>query len=293
MKQISHILLSFIVTLLLISFGYAQKADLIFSHSFHVIDVEAECIACHSLAEESAMSSDNLLPDMEACYQCHDEDSECTLCHKDPDNAIAYPRITSYISNFPHATHIANGAECSSCHTGVKDSENISDSHLPSMVKCQTCHDDLEKANYCIDCHAASEDLRPTDHKMDWSKSHGMSSQLVQDCKSCHSENQCLDCHQGDNLDRKVHPLNFVHNHSLSAKGNKDNCYTCHEELSFCSDCHRQELVLPRSHNSAGWSNLSNGGRHARDARMDLDSCQSCHSDTNGEPICAQCHGPK
>ena len=161
------------------------------------------------------------------------------------------------------------------------------------MVNCQTCHSDLEKAGYCIDCHAASEDLRPGDHKMDWSKSHGMSSQLVQDCKTCHSENSCLGCHQGDNLDRRVHPLNFMNNHSLSAKGNKDNCYTCHEELSFCSDCHRQELVLPRNHNTAGWSNLSNGGRHARAAKLDLDTCQSCHSDTNGEPICAQCHGPK
>ena len=293
MKQSSILLLAFLLLILLVSFVNAQKVELIFSHKFHAKDVEAECVSCHVLAEESALAIDNLLPEMETCYQCHDEDSECSMCHQDPENAVVYPRITSYISKFPHATHITNGAECSACHAGVEKSTNIFDTHLPSMVDCQSCHNDLDKANYCVDCHATGEDLRPADHKMDWNKGHGLSSQLIQNCQGCHSENQCLDCHQGDNLDRKVHPLNFVNNHSLSAKGNKDNCYTCHEELSFCSDCHRQELVLPRNHSTAGWSNLNTGGRHARDAKMDMDNCVSCHNDTVSEPICAQCHSAK
>jgi len=290
MKRTSILLLITILIIWSAGMLNAQKLELIFSHKFHAEDAEVECTSCHMAAEESASSADNLLPDMEACFECHDEDSECTMCHKDPENAIEYPRITTYVSKFPHATHVGNGAECSTCHAGVEKSENIMDSHLPSMVSCQSCHGDLDKADYCMDCHSSSEDLRPTDHKMDWAKAHGLSSQLVQDCQSCHSENQCLECHQGDNLDKKVHPLNFANNHSLSAKGNKDNCYTCHEELSFCVDCHRQELVLPRNHNTAGWTTAKTGGRHAKAAKMDMDNCLSCHTDTSGEPVCAQCH---
>lgn len=272
---------------------YAQKVDLIFSHKFHAEEVGADCIACHALAEESVVPVDNMLPEMETCYQCHDEDTECSVCHQDPENAEAFPRITTYIAKFPHATHMANGAECLTCHAGVDKSDNVMERHLPAMAQCQTCHTEVEKTSYCTDCHTASEDLRPADHKMDWLKSHGLVSQLNDNCASCHSENTCLTCHQGDNLDRTVHPLNFINNHSLSAKANKDNCYTCHEELSFCSDCHREQLVLPRNHSTAGWSNLSNGGRHAREAKIDLDTCLSCHNDTTSEPICAQCHSSK
>ena len=272
----------------------AQEVELLFSHKLHAEDVEASCTDCHAAADTSSLSSHNLLPDMDTCYNCHDTDAECSLCHKDPDNAVAYPRITTYIAKFPHVKHVSQEIECSTCHANVAKSDNIFDSHLPTMSSCVTCHSDVEKIEYCFDCHASQEDLKPVDHKLDWTKAHGPASHIDEsNCEMCHSDNQCLECHQQDNLDRKVHPLNYRNNHSLFAKGNKDNCYTCHEELSFCSDCHRQELVLPRNHSSAGWSNLNNGGGHARAAKLDLDDCLSCHNDSNGEPICAQCHQAK
>jgi hypothetical protein len=159
------------------------------------------------------------------------------------------------------------------------------------MSSCVDCHNDMQQVDYCYQCHAQQEDLKPTDHQLTWTHAHGIASQTQEAaCQMCHHENQCLDCHEGDNLDRQVHPLNYKFNHALSAKGNKDNCYTCHENYSFCIDCHRQELVMPRTHASAGWSNLNTGGRHARAAKLDLDSCLSCHSGTGDEPICAQCH---
>ncbi len=270
---------------------FGQKVDLKFSHKLHIEDVGAACTDCHTAADSSTSPTQNLLPNMESCYQCHDEDSECTLCHKDPDNAIDYPRITTYIAKFPHATHIQSSIECTTCHENVAASENILDQHLPHMQKCTSCHTDKEKIDYCYTCHSQNRDLRPANHKLDWLKGHGIASQTMkQDCKSCHTEEKCLTCHQQDNLDRTVHPLNFVNNHSLVAKGNIENCYTCHEEQSFCVDCHRTELVMPRSHASAGWSNTKTGGGHARAARLDLDSCLSCHNVSDSEPVCLQCH---
>jgi hypothetical protein len=286
------ILLSFL--LVCSGLANAQKVELIFSHKYHAEEVGAACVDCHAAADTSSLSSHNLLPDMETCFKCHDSQSECTVCHQDPDNAIDYPRITSYIAKFPHARHIAQKVECTGCHTNINESVNVIDRHLPAMSTCVSCHAQKEAVEYCNSCHAAGEDLKPGDHQLDWAKTHGSASFTSTDnCTMCHTENQCLACHQQDNLDRKVHPFNFRFSHSLSARGNKENCYACHEELAFCSDCHRQELVLPKSHARAGWSNKSSGGGHAREAMLDLDNCLSCHNDTKSEPICLECHRAK
>ena len=269
----------------------SQDVDLVFSHKYHAQTVGAECTDCHAIADTSTSSAHNLLPDMRTCYNCHDSETECSVCHKDPENAVVYPRITTYIANFSHARHLTDKTNCAFCHNGVAESESIFEQHLPTMSACVSCHRNREEADYCFRCHARQEDLEPKDHKLDWTQMHGIASHTKGDeCETCHIESQCLDCHQGDDLDHRVHPLNFRNNHSLRAKGNSENCYTCHEEYSFCADCHRQELVLPRSHASAGWSNTENGGRHARDAKLDMDSCISCHNDLNSDLVCLQCH---
>lgn len=271
-------------------FLFAQELELIFSHKYHAEDVGAVCSECHPV-EASDLASDNLLPDMDSCYKCHDSETECGVCHKDPDNAVAYPRITDYIAKFSHKTHSEKEIECGKCHEDVSASENILEKHLPSMQDCMTCHPMTAGSDYCYVCHDTKEDLKPSDHNLAWEKDHGLLSYGKQgECSSCHHENMCLECHQNDNLDHKVHPLNYENNHGIYAKGNKDNCYTCHEELSFCLDCHRQRMVIPRTHARANWSNTTTGGAHARSAMLDLDSCLGCHSDTMGDPVCVQCH---
>jgi len=290
MKFITVIFMTLVCVPLFSINAWAQESDLIFSHKLHAVEVEAACSDCHQMADTSRTAFQNLLPDMETCYNCHDQDAACTMCHKDPDNAEPYPRITNYIAKFPHLNHVSQNLECSTCHSGIESSETVFDKHLPAMNTCISCHNEIEQVDYCYTCHGAHKDLQPSNHRLDWTKIHGMASQTDDDCKMCHSDNQCLDCHQKDNLDRKVHRLNFRNNHGILARGNKENCYTCHEELSFCVDCHRQEMVMPRTHASAGWSNTSTGGRHARAAQQDLDSCISCHNENISEPICMQCH---
>jgi hypothetical protein len=290
MKKIVCVVLGLLVAFFLSNVSTAQELELIFSHKYHAIEVEAECEACHA-ASASMLSTDNLLPDMEKCYTCHSQDEECSKCHKDPDNAIVYPRITDYIAKFPHSTHAAKGLACEKCHAGVAESDNILEKHLPTMASCTDCHDQLARENYCYTCHNTGEALKPGDHNLAWNKEHGLASYTADNsCKTCHPDDMCLNCHRGDNLDHQVHSLNFVNNHSLQAKGNKENCYTCHEELSFCVDCHRQRMVMPRNHATASWSNTSSGGGHARAAKLDMDSCLSCHSDAAGDPVCVQCH---
>ncbi len=293
MKKFYNFLLVIVIVFVITGIIRANDSDLIFSHQFHSSEVEAPCAACHQAAETSENPADNLLPAMETCFTCHSEgDTECSVCHKDPENIPEeYPRITDYIAKFPHKKHIDQSVECLTCHTGVEKSETVAEKHIPGMATCQNCHSDLEKVDYCYDCHATTEDLAPEDHKTDWQKAHGPASLTqLETCQSCHVESQCAECHLMDDLDHVVHPLNYVNSHGIYAKNNKDNCLTCHEELAFCYDCHRQQNVMPRNHASAGWSNFKTGGRHASEARYDLDNCITCHNDNLGEPVCKQCH---
>jgi len=290
MKKVIFIVITLAAVLTLSYLLFAQKLELIFSHKYHAEEVEAACADCHNVAE-STVATDNLLPNMDGCYTCHDKDEECTKCHQDPDNAIVYPRITNYIAKFSHKQHSGDLFNCDMCHAKVAASENIFDKHLPKMGTCTECHSTMSQDDYCYICHAKGEDLKPADHQLNWTQEHGMTAQTARDeCSSCHQEKMCLECHQGDNLDQKVHPLNYVNNHGMYAKGNKENCLTCHEEMAFCMDCHRQRMVMPKNHAMANWSNTSTGGGHARAAKMDFDTCLSCHSDAAGDPVCIVCH---
>ena len=48
------------------------ESDIIFSHKFHIEDMEVECTSCHIDIETSNLSSDRNLPSMDECSSCHD-----------------------------------------------------------------------------------------------------------------------------------------------------------------------------------------------------------------------------
>ena len=277
--------------------GFAQQDQLIFSHKFHQEDAGASCVDCHSAVNNSQKVSDNLLPAMETCYTCHDEDdTDCDVCHTLPDEAAEVKRITEFAVNFAHKTHIDEGQECVTCHTGIVDKENSTAGyHLPSGVVCTDCHgtsDFTDEKTQCMACHGKEFDFKPANHTVAWGKDHGISWEIESNsCSHCHSRSYCIDCHQGFNLDRVIHPLNYRNSHGIDAKANKQNCLTCHREFSFCNDCHQIEMVMPKNHSFASWSNTTNGGMHAREAQYDFDYCQTCHSDANSDVVCVRCHG--
>jgi len=179
----------------------APMDTLIFSHRLHS-EVEAGCSVCHAQADSSLQPSDNLLPEMETCCGCHDRETACTLCHSNPDHAGGYARSLRYIARFPHSRHRSEKITCVSCHQGIETKEKSGGRHLPSMESCRQCHQDLEKPDFCCDCHAKVENLRPADHGPDWRKGHGMIQTADKDsCSLCHGVNQCLPCHQQKRLD--------------------------------------------------------------------------------------------
>jgi len=294
MKKI--IIISMIILGGIILVASTQRDSIIFSHKFHLEDAGASCSACHEAALASEAATDNLLPGMETCYNCHDEDdTDCTVCHTNPDEAGNYPRITDLKARFAHKVHAKSEEDCMNCHAGIVEKEQAGvTSHVPGRNDCAGCHglsDYWEDNTRCQQCHTKEFDFKPADHNNIWVKSHGVVSEVDEGaCTHCHQNNYCTACHEGDNLDRLAHPLNFRNNHGVMARGNKDNCLTCHQEHAFCIDCHQTQLVMPRSHSFIGWTVGPNGGQHAREAMYDFDTCSSCHNDAYSDNVCLRCH---
>ena len=201
--------------------------------------------------------------------------------------------------------------------------------NIPTMTTCNSCHDDVKVSNACESCHTDLAALRPRDHnRTDFVRRHTDAARLADaSCASCHTQESCIDCHNGVDLikvdlpgkdlmsphaprlsgiDRgqgkrilKVHDLNFKFTHGIAAQGKTADCQTCHSQQQFCATCHmaggnvNQAHFKPSTHQQAGFVTLgigSGGGAHALLARRDMESCASCHDAEGADPTCVTCH---
>ncbi|MBN2290721.1 MAG: cytochrome c3 family protein [Candidatus Glassbacteria bacterium] len=291
--------LLFLGPVLLLALGQAQsgrraRPELVFSHRLHVEEMGMECGLCHSRAEESRTGSDNLLPAMAACQECHDLES-CGTCHSDTLNPRAVEQVTGYSPKFSHAAHLAKEVPCERCHAGVSVSDSAASEHLPAMEPCMACHDGIQAEKACILCHEHPRGKLPVDHVFPaWKTQHGDDARLddAAACMLCHERNDCQQCHQGDNLFPRTHPLGFEFNHALEVRTARSECAACHEDRSFCLECHRMKQVYPRSHQLSSWAVPQAGGRHATRGKINIEECAACHGDDpEDSPVCAACHG--
>jgi len=276
-----------------------SPTELIFSHDRHVVKEELECTDCHDAATESTTGKDDLLPGKQVCSDCHevDDPDECSKCHTDVDNAVQLNRITDYNRKFSHEKHLGADLECQNCHGQILTQNAGDPSTLPTMLTCVSCHEEKRVVRECETCHQETDDLKPPSHVANFVHAHSdlaphdASSVLDNGltCVTCHKQEFCQSCHEGDNVERFTHPLNFEFTHALEAQSAEKACVSCHTEPTFCIDCHRENLVMPQTH-TPGWSNTVDGGRHRFEAEADLATCISCH-DNDADQVCAPCHG--
>ncbi|RMG57094.1 MAG: cytochrome C [Deltaproteobacteria bacterium] len=185
-------------------------------------------------------------------------------------------------------------SECNECHLGEGVQPNHQAGwnvdHRLKAVKgesnCAVCHDQ----SFCLDCHTGGgigADLDVSNYKADYVP--------------------------------KSHRSDFREIHPIQAASDPNSCERCHDP-QFCSDCHEKtpkgELQF-QSHRE-GWSSIEAspgvphssfstsqcqtchpGGvlpvkrwsvQHARDARRNLKSCESCHPEGN---VCLTCHSAR
>ncbi len=183
-------------------------------------------------------------------------------------------------------------ADCNSCHK----SEGVSPNHDADWLRshrllanqgeknCGDCHDQ----SFCLDCHQGGgidaklstrnyqADYTPKSHRSDWLEIHPLKAlDNPQTCYRCHDNNYCSQCHskfRPQDLQFQSHRRQF-RDIPLSSVGPNHELFNSAQ----CQTCHPGGLLT-----SHQWS-----ADHAREARRNLQSCRSCHSDGD---VCLTCH---
>jgi hypothetical protein len=311
-----------------------QRLALKFDHAVHA-KLGTGCVYCHERATTSRASRDRLLPPPSRCDACHGTNHDrtdkvtpgvgaaaaCTYCHemRTPGTAdVARVVLPPANLRFDHAAHTSRGVACERCHAGVAEAALATARGLPRMSSCTSCHHESGSAKSSCDvCHLttvggrletsfASGRLMPgkwmsgAEHGPDWIYRHklvaGADSAL---CSTCHSEEECVECHDGRVRPRSVHPNDWLNLHAITARQDEGSCTSCHRVSSFCITCHQRtgvtmggplgnEAARGRFHPpKAVWTDPPRTPRHhAWEAERNITACVSCHTERD----CATCH---
>lgn len=284
---------------------------------------ESTCLDCHDV--KSWAEGKNSGPPSK-CETCHpgyvpewlpgaDKSDTHQVKVFPPKIVIPEPAI-----KFNHKIHVDKGVQCVTCHQGL-DKVGIAtrDNALPVMGTCVSCHDGKKAADDCKTCHLTEPNgkldttlphgkLEPAGwyfmdaHDDDWMQNHRHVAVLGDGkCESCHSEKECVDCHNGVQKPLRIHPNNWVLQHASIAKKNEPECGSCHRSQTFCVDCHQATKVVVEAPNTIsgriqfhpeGWigdNNLRGPNHHSFQAQRNIRACASCHT----EQTCVSCHSDR
>ena len=238
-----------------------------------------------------------------SCATCHSRNF-CAECHVNAPQVAAIqalgvdPRIGARATPFrappshaardfieKHGDDAANGARrCVSCHT---------------QESCLVCHVGTPRVARGLITAASAPSRgaptarrRPDSHGADFSEAHASpASARPQSCAACHAQPQCLDCHQPSPGDGSpgYHRAGFLASHPVQAYQREASCSDCHNQGQFCASCHagagltQIDLPLDAGYHDAKRSFIAG---HGQAARQSLESCVSCHTETD----CMSCH---
>jgi hypothetical protein len=261
---------------------------------------------------------------------------KCGFCHvgyKPADgNLVARFELPRPNMVFNHKKHLDRNIQCAQCHGDVGQLELATRDQMPRMRGCFGCHQMSDSAargaakSDCLVCHVATEAtqtgslggssrmrtafasgemlpprwLHDAEHGPDWIFRHrqvaGNDSQF---CANCHREDYCTDCHDGKVRPHTVHPSDYISMHPIEARMATVKCQSCHEEQTFCLQCHQRLGITmsgPPNVRESGrfhppkeiWSDPPRQpGHHSFEAEKNLNQCVSCHIERD----CVVCHG--
>jgi hypothetical protein len=207
-------------------------------------------------------------------------------------SAASTPSVQDTTSHKDYAA--MNVKECAECHKGsgaapthgaywVKEHGQVASK---ARKNCVECHGQ----SFCLDCHKGGgidADLKisnyrtsyiPASHRTDFRELHPLKAlDNPQTCYRCHNQRYCTECHskfRGTDLTVQSHRRSWSDGtfqngiaHSGFAPGS-------------CQGCHPGGILSQYI-----WSS-----DHAREARRNLQSCQTCHSDG---AVCMTCHSAR
>jgi hypothetical protein len=171
-------------------------------------------------------------------------------------------------------------------------------------MSCGNCH----VQSSCASCHVAGNTARPAIarlpvarsntsitpsrvsrvHTADVVQRHGSLAAINRaECAQCHSKQQCAACHAGSDA-RAFHSRNYAEGHAADVFAGSSRCQSCHNTETFCRACHASTGVAASARMNAAFHN----GQplwvltHGQAARLGLESCVSCHRQSD----CVRCH---
>lgn len=253
-------------------------ARLHLSHRRHT-EAGVACEDCHPGVPQAALAGREHLPrerDCVACHEARDVSVRCSTCHPaGPDG-----RLRTW---FPP--------------TPLDEPDQVPP---PGRADARAA-----SARPFLSGRLVPRGARGDAHDEDWHRTHGPAAGADPSlCTTCHSEAECRTCHGGDLRPMRLHPDDWVSVHGLAARGRDLDCQSCHRLQTFCRDCHRRTAVVSRGEDAAfafpggldfhppGWTAFRGSGgppgptHHSYEARRDLSTCASCHS----EATCVRCH---
>ena len=253
----------------------------------------------------------------------------CEACHDgylpSDGNRVRRVVIPQPFLRFSHQAHAVRNIGCGQCHGAVQREELATRADLPRMRGCLRCHDlpddsrgDADSA--CATCHLLATTgalrtafptgtllppswLRGAHHGPDFARHHGaVAANDSRFCASCHTEDQCLRCHDGTLRPRDIHPNDYLSMHSVEARQDAGRCSSCHRAESFCKTCHLRSGV---TETGPSWNRRAQGRfhpepevfttgprssrHHATEARRNISSCVGCHTERD----CVACHASR
>ena len=296
--------------------GSERTMPLFFDHAQH-FKMGISCGVCHGAEPQT----DGILarPRHDQCTICHvigAENAEtayppagCPSCHTQKQKGVVPPARDFVVDvRFDHQPHLQGGIECTRCHD-PKDEKGAPLRAVP-MQQCIDCHQRQRVSDDCATCHPTQlgvltterGDLRPTgvrvpnDHDPGWTTNHAMTARIRPDnCKSCHSQDMCLSCHDGLHKPDPIHEGDWIMVHPRAARVARSDCQSCHRSETYCRDCHQLvgvEASDPLQPNGRGvhppaWNQGPRSEEHhAVAAQRNITTCMACHDQNS----CATCH---
>lgn len=315
-----------------------RASTLRFDHALHRAESKAplDCRSCHAMSEPAPERTDP----HESCRGCHpgwiDTDTQCLKCHdeltKGATVARAPPPRQTFV-RFEHSVHLRGEDDCRTCHGQVEARGRASRLDFPTMDRCLDCHIRRRAPTTCGTCHFVQRDgtlvqsfptgtlvpLRfPLEviHDANFLADHALPARRERAvCAVCHTQPQCLKCHDGIGRNAAYHPDPWMSQHALRARQNQNRCQSCHVVQQFCLRCHQQSGVAtfgmlaqpferrtirrvnptqpdslatgPHPMAMQGWLDPRSRNFHGFHAQRNLRTCAACHQ----EQFCIVCHG--
>ena len=305
-----------------------QRIALRMNHA-HPAHLRLRCERCHQGATDSERAGDRLIPEEASCAPCHDAELDrsqarsdtCGLCHVGSDGTHVVASVwPSPRLRFSHQQHARLGVRCLDCHSDIQRRQTATASDLPTMEQCWECHGTAglggdQASGECSTCHLTEPDgrlrtafghgaertellpprwLHGLDHDRDFMVRHRwVAADQGELCAACHTERECVACHDGRVRPTSIHPSDFLTHHGPMARRNEPRCASCHTTQRFCTECHARlglsPMAAPAFAAGARFHPPPFTATHGIEARRSMTTCTSCHAERD----CVVCHGAR